>query len=76
MNHKPEKPEAVNLIFYQCRGKGGKDYNNMNVIFGIEDESRADEEQSPEKESTYNNIMTFDVKMVKEFTYGAIDSLY
>ena len=48
----------------------------MKVIFGIEDESRSDELQRPESESTFNNIMTFDMKMVKEFTYGAIESLY
>ena len=74
MNHKPEKPEAVNLIFVQTRGKG--EFRQMKVIFGLEDESRANEEQSPEKESIYNNIMTFETKMVKEFTYGAIDTLY
>ena len=48
----------------------------MKVIFGLADESRADEGQAPEKESTFNNIMTFDVKMVKEFTYGAIETLW
>ena len=74
MNHKPEKAEAVNLFFIRQRGKGENKY--MQVIFGLEDESRADEEQNPEKESIYNNIMTFEGKMVKEFTYGAIETIY
>ena len=77
MNHPPEQPTAVCLIFVRVRS----DPENIRVAFGIDynDEylNREDlrEAAEPDANSPYDSVMTFDYKMIKEFSNGEIKSL-
>ena len=72
MNHPPEQPTAVCLIFVRVRS----DPENIRVAFGIDDESDVNrEDAAPEQNSPFDSVMTFDYKMVKEFSNGEIKSL-
>ena len=62
LSHKPEKPTTVSLIFVRKK----EQMNKIKVAFGFEDTTQ--EYSHPDEETIYHNVITFENRMVKEFT--------